>query len=739
MLAESVDIESATQSTTMGPVLEPIVAAALRGHYELLLAEAERAVVHLIPGAKARVLMHVGGQWHDWSSVNAGTDELYPSAPKDMHQWIRTRRFGDQVFLPITVGAIGLLAEAPTVLLNPAQDPIDGLEVLRQCVALALQTCELQRIAAQNLDEVQTLQRVATRILKSHDLSEILLHITQEAKRLLSADICGVMLRDGDELVMRRCVGNHSPETACLRMRPGQGLAGRVLERCEPSAVEDYLSSDAISRDFFHLAQAEMVRSALAAPLLGRDGVIGVLEVWRRTPSTFSALDNVRLVALANLASIAIENAELYATQEHMVKKLGQSNVALNQRYDTVRGLSNLTQSMMQVVLEGGSLSAIVLSASGFLQMDVAVVDSDGLSLAWSGASDPLKVLPTLTRSLQALVSGRAHEVAESLAIETSDGQWRAQPLVVQGDTVGWVLGKIGTAGADMTELTLKQVAMMAAVHRLEQRAASRARSETIDAIVWDLLQSEEHARAVAIDRAADVKLDLSGPLRLYLCEMNSVKGGDVDHLISTARTEIAQVIRTTKPKGIRAIALRGLSLAILATDEPLDDAERLAQRLAQRLNEAMPSRLVFVGGSSCCAQTRALPVAYREALIALDVARQHKRTASAVYDRAGVVGMILGLRHEAGMQRFLELNFGQLLKEAEKRRDQFIQTLRVYFDVNCSQEAAAQRLGVHRKTISYRLSKISDLTGLDLSTHDDRLVADLCLYVYRLLTELGE
>jgi len=62
-----------------------------------------------------------------------------------------------------------------------------------------------------------------------------------------------------------------------------------------------------------------------------------------------------------------------------------------------------------------------------------------------------------------------------------------------------------------------------------------------------------------------------------------------------------------------------------------------------------------------------------------------------------------------------------------------------VFFDVNCSHEAAAQRLSVHRKTISHRLSKLSELTGLDLPTHDDRLVADLSLYVYRLMSGLGE
>jgi PucR C-terminal helix-turn-helix domain len=58
----------------------------------------------------------------------------------------------------------------------------------------------------------------------------------------------------------------------------------------------------------------------------------------------------------------------------------------------------------------------------------------------------------------------------------------------------------------------------------------------------------------------------------------------------------------------------------------------------------------------------------------------------------------------------------------------------RVYFDANCSHEAASQHLGVHRKTIAHRLAKIGELTGLDLSTHDDRLVADLSLYVYRML-----
>jgi sugar diacid utilization regulator len=276
---------------------------------------------------------------------------------------------------------------------------------------------------------------------------------------------------------------------------------------------------------------------------------------------------------------------------------------------------------------------------------------------------------------------------------------------------------------------------MAAALHQLEQRAASRARAETIDALIWDVLQADEPARASAIDRAVESRIDLAGPMRLFLCELGVASGAGGNRL-APVREQVTQAVAdTVGPGRVRAIALRGLSVAVVRDEEPLDDAERWADRLAQRLAMRSSDRFVVVGGSSRCADARGLAIAYREAQISLDVARQLGRSGGTVYDRAGVVGMLLSLRHEAGMRRFLDLNLGDLLREDEKERDLLLGTLRAFFDANCSHEAAARRLGVHRKTISYRLRRIAELTRLDLSTHDDRLVADLSLYVYRLLS----
>ncbi|MBO9641485.1 MAG: helix-turn-helix domain-containing protein [Pseudacidovorax sp.] len=633
------------------------------------------------------------------------------------------------MYLPLAPGAVGALVERQ----SPPPEPGDDLEVLRQYAVLALQTCERQRLARRGLDEVQAVQRVAERILKSHDLDEILLHITQEAKRLLSADICGVLLRDdGDGIAMRRCVGNVSPETARLRMGPGQGLAGLVLAQRAPSAVDDYVHSGTISRDFFHLAEAEAVRSALAAPLLGRSQTIGVLEVWRRRASTFTEEDNNRLVALANLTSIAIENAELYASQRRSVDELAEAHAALNQRYDTVEGLSRLTQQLMQLLLDGGGLHAIVAGASSYLGADVLIVDLDGHPLASAGPAANLALPPDGLR--EALAETQAAIDTDGRTLALGGTAWRAQPMTVGSEVVAWVIGQTGPRPADLTALALAQVAIVGALHRLEQRAASRARSETIDAIVWDLLQADEPTRTAAFDRAADLRLDLAGPMRLFLAELGPSAVGSAEPLQSAIRHQVLDTIGELCPQGVRAVALRGLSLAILCPDGALDGIERLAQKLSRRLQERLTGRRVLIGGSSTCRGAQRLHVAWRESQIALDVARQMQHGGAVVYDRAGVMGLLLGLRHEVGMQRFLDLNLGPLLHEEPRTREQLLQTLRVFFDVNCSHEAAAQRLGVHRKTIANRVAKVAELTGLDFSTHDDRLVADISLYVYRML-----
>lgn len=710
-------------ASALSAAVEPLTAAAARGQYDLMLAEAERAFERLYPSTTARMVARTGGDWYEARGVEGQGKARPLTLPAGVHHTSVPTRVDSGVFVPIFPGALGLWVSGAAARLATASE----VPLLRQILALAVQTCERQRIALQNLDEVQSLQRVVTRMLKSHDIGEILQLITREAKRLLVADICGVFLKADDSLVMKHCAGNRSPETATLRMDQGQGLAGLALAEARPVFVEDYLTSETISRDFFHLAEAERVRSALAVPLLGQSELIGVLEVWRRRPSAFTSLDTTRLVALANLASIALENAELVANQRRMVDRLADANAELNERYDTVRSVSALSNHLMKLLLQGADLHLLATTIGNFLRESVAVIALDGSLIETSGdgagVADAAKHLRNLKQRPE---SGNTFSVGED--------RWQMQPVIVEGETMTWAIARVGERGEAMTELASVQLATFTALHNLEQRAAVRARTETIDALVWDLLRGDGAARAFAADRAADLKLDLEGPLRAVLIELGARVPGSMEHPGSALRQIVARELAAVRGPEVRAIALQGPSIALIVTELALESMERYVDRATQRLSKSLEGRRVIAGASSCYRTPKAMFTAYREAEIALDVARQAGRSGAVVYDRAGVVGLLFSLRREAGMHRFLELNFGKLLLENEKQRDMLLDTLRVFFDVNCSHEAASQRLGVHRKTVANRVARISELTGLDFTTHDDRLVADLALYIYRML-----
>lgn len=733
MIVESV--VTASPAGTLAVLVEGtkrFAAAAARGNAALLYAEAERYLALAANADQALVLQRAGGVWRAWDHIDDAQPEDTSGVPAEALGWEGMRQIPGGWFVAVRVGALCVLLRGG----SGSAEERAAVGVLAAALDLALSTCDRQRIATENLEEIQVLQRVATRILKSHEVEEILLLITQEAKRLLAADICGIMLREGEEIVMQRCVGNFSVDTASLRMRQGQGLAGRVFATREPCRVEDYLESSAISRDFHGLAQTERVRSALGAPLLSKDEVIGVLEVWRRRLSTFTEQDSSRLVALANLASIAIENARLYGLQASTMRDLAAAHQGLGDRYRLLRELARFQEDLVQLLLDGRNLGAIAARAAQHLDAAVLITDTQYRVL---GASPPVDDVPERLRAALKDVLREAPGLGGKPA--RLGAELCAQPIVIGGERVGLV-AVLGKRNADdATELAVSQVAMAAALFHVEQRAASKARSETLEAVLWDLLEGSDAVRRAALDRAREMRVDLDGGLRVYLCSGEGLEkialseGWGASEV--RARRRVVRGI-CERPQGVlgapRLLGMRGNLAALVCSDTGIESAERTGQRLALEIAREIVGLSVHVGVSGARNDALMLSSAYREAMVALEVARQRGASGSAVFDRVGVVGMLLSLRQEADMQRLVQSTFGPLLDKGTRQREVLLRTLRVFFDVNCSQQAAAKRLRVHHKTVSYRLSRITDLTGLDLGCHDDRLLADLALYINELM-----
>jgi DNA-binding PucR family transcriptional regulator len=77
------------------------------------------------------------------------------------------------------------------------------------------------------------------------------------------------------------------------------------------------------------------------------------------------------------------------------------------------------------------------------------------------------------------------------------------------------------------------------------------------------------------------------------------------------------------------------------------------------------------------------------------------------------------------------DLATGQVAALAEQdtaKGTAWVQTLRAYFDAFGDMAAAAAAVNVHPNTFRYRLRRIGEVFGLDLTDPDERLVAELQL-----------
>lgn len=595
-------------------------------------------------------------------------------------------------------------------------------------LALAVERTAAAADTARAAAEATVVRDVVGQLLSVRDVDQVLLSIADRTLGLLDSDICGVLLREDDEVRMRACVGNRAVETARLRMRRGQGVAGLVFLTGEPAKVDDYLADRTISQDFMFLAAKEETRSALAVPLRLRGGLIGVLEVWRRRPSVFTEQDVGRMVTLADFATIAIDNARLNDEQASAVVQLQEARDALEQQVALLARSSALQRTLLTTVLEGGGLPAIARTLALELDCQVGIYGQEGGIVAQHagrrlGTSLP-EAMPVTTRAGRATV--RAAGGARVKA-------W-VQPLYADGDQVGCVCLLPGDETAEMMDVAAGQTAMACSLTLLRQRAASRARAEALDQVLWDLLQGPLEHRIAARSRAQQMNVPLTGALRVIYGRIENVEELAAEHGWDTSQTDRVRrtVLRVMRgPDTGRGLSLsghRGDFLVAVAVNLDRSTAKDLANGLIAVVRREHPGLRLTWGVSREHQDVVELPSALNEAKTALSAAHRLGGENVFLYEELGIVRLLLGSGSDPDLQTFIDEVTGPLIAYDRENDGALVRTLRAFFDADCCQRVAAERLFVHHKTLRYRLERIKLLTGLDLGRHEDRMRADFAL-----------
>jgi sugar diacid utilization regulator/putative methionine-R-sulfoxide reductase with GAF domain len=606
----------------------------------------------------------------------------------------------------------------------PFQD--GDIELLRLLAALGGTAVGLTEAA------LASLYGVARKLLGSRDLDEVLLEVVTTAAKVLRAEISSVFLLapSGDILEAKASVGHRTIDTARLKVRKGQGLVGHVLQTGEIYRVDDWPTDPVISKEFLPIANLEGSKSSIGAPMVVEGETVGVLAAWRRQRSLFSDGDVEVIRALADLGAVAVQRAVSADAMRDMSDNLRRANTELAQRVSEAEYALRLHERLTRIVVDGAELPTVIDALGEITGKDVAVVGFEGTviqaGVGW--LADMLRAAqmshsPQVGATASVLGPDAEGRHAIAVKIRSAGFEWAELALASEPKPVSLDVLAAEQAATACAVLLARQDAVAAAVRRLEAE------------FVWDLLEGRIGSEAEALVRARQLARDLPATARVVLLSTGSSDShASVDQpapeQLERSRLSLARSIAgLLDSHGLHArYGRRGQVLAmIIPSPRSLGAARQLCGEVAELARHI--SSPVLMGVSSPISSITEYPAGYRQAVYAMRASRPDDPAVS-LFEDLGVLQFLLEPADRADLERYVTQILGPLIDYDREHGSHLVDTVAAYLQCDCHLQRAAAMIFVHHKTMTYRLARVSALTGLQLYDQEDRFRLHLALKI---------
>jgi diguanylate cyclase (GGDEF)-like protein/putative nucleotidyltransferase with HDIG domain len=241
------------------------------------------------------------------------------------------------------------------------KEPAAGLDQAAPIPGAANEADFLSSIASAR-QEAQTMFELSQDLGNSLSLGETLSVLSMRLRKMIPYDSMAVFLLKDGRLLPELVSGDNFRQLSSLNIGLGEGLCGWVAEKRKPivngnpEAEAGYVSDP---------AKFTTLRSILAVPLEGLNGMVGVLAMYGADRDAFSA-DHLRiLLAVSSKIALSVENALKYQQAEDSATT------------DYLTGLPNarslfvhLSRELARCRRTGTSLAVMVCDLDNFKQIN---------------------------------------------------------------------------------------------------------------------------------------------------------------------------------------------------------------------------------------------------------------------------------------------------------------------------------------------------------------------------------
>ena len=193
-------------------------------------------------------------------------------------------------------------------------DDLSLLEAVASVAVTAIENARLFTATRLRAQELAALHDLGLSLAVTLDSSLVIANAILQLEKLFAADILALWEIDADdsELHLTHAIENSQPvKHPSLCLKSGEGLAGWVAQTRRPLLLAQMSENPNISVRIIEYTRLKD-GSAMAAPLLRPDRLIGAIVVIKAELKAYTTQDLRLLESVSSTLAIALENAHLY-------------------------------------------------------------------------------------------------------------------------------------------------------------------------------------------------------------------------------------------------------------------------------------------------------------------------------------------------------------------------------------------------------------------------------------------
>ncbi|HEY1017030.1 MAG TPA: GAF domain-containing protein [Herpetosiphonaceae bacterium] len=296
---------------------------------------------------------------------------VWNDAPR-ARAWLGTpMRHGDRL-----LGVITIYHDDPAV--RYTAEHIRILELLAARAAVAVEQARLYSRTMQQARQLTLLNELGRTLTSTLDLEAVPSLIMGRVQQIMDVEEGSLLLVDEDtgELVFSYSLSAFGKKLLGTRIPSNVGIAGLVL-RTRQSLIVNRASEHPAFYTGIDEVTGLSTRDLLCVPLLGRNGVKGVIEVINhRDGKPFTTADRSLLEAVADQAVIAVENANLYARTDRALARRIQELDERNKQLHEILQIGNALKATSDLEAVLPQVANAIQTTTGFGTVTISLLQT---------------------------------------------------------------------------------------------------------------------------------------------------------------------------------------------------------------------------------------------------------------------------------------------------------------------------------------------------------------------------